>query len=393
MELRSCPAEEGRVVELEITSEQEFFVDTTEKYLSVRTPVSELRALRDDPVGFHRDYWLQGAELGWTSLLVSEENGGGSISKSPLGDLALLAFVFGRHAAPGPLVSSNVVAGALSSGGTSAQRTDVLPGLLSGEALGSWCYGEPSPHDGLGDVTVSATLSGDTVSISGVKRPVEGGGNADVFLVTATTSGAAGLTQVLVNADTPGVTVKPMKGVDLTRRFATVGFDGVEVPASALVGEAGMADRAVDRQLRVAVALELAEMTGAMDKALEMTIEWAFDRYSFGRPLASYQELKHRFADMKLWLEASHAISDAAVRAVEDDAPNAWDLLSAGKAYVGHYGVELVQDCVQLHGGIGVTFDHDLHLYLRRVVLGSALYGTVAEHRRRLTDHLEQRAS
>jgi alkylation response protein AidB-like acyl-CoA dehydrogenase len=134
-------------------------------------------------------------------------------------------------------------------------------------------------------------------------------------------------------------------------------------------------------------------MVGAMDKAFEMTVEWAFDRYSFGRPLASYQELKHRFADMKLWLEASHAIADGAVKAVEDDAPTAWDLLSAGKAYVGHYGVDLVHDCVQMHGGIGVTFDHDLHLYLRRVVLDSQRYGSVAEHRERLTASLEQQAS
>jgi alkylation response protein AidB-like acyl-CoA dehydrogenase len=140
----------------------------------------------------------------------------------------------------------------------------------------------------------------------------------------------------------------------------------------------------------VAIVLQLAEMVGAMDKALEMTIEWAFDRYSFGRPLASYQELKHRFADMKLWLEASHAIADAAARAVEDDSADAWDLLAAGKAYIGHYGVELLQDCVQIHGGIGVTFEHDIHLYVRRVVLDSHQYGTVSEHRERLTAALVQ---
>jgi alkylation response protein AidB-like acyl-CoA dehydrogenase len=120
-----------------------------------------------------------------------------------------------------------------------------------------------------------------------------------------------------------------------------------------------------------------------------MTVQWAFDRYSFGRPLASYQELKHRFADMKLWLEASHAISDGAVRAVAEGAPNAWELLSAGKAYVGYHGIELLQDCVQIHGGIGVTFDHDMHLYLRRLTLGSRLYGSVTEHRERLTAALE----
>ena len=379
-------------MELEITSEQEFFVETTGKYLTDRAPAFELRALRHDPSGFQPAYWTQGAELGWTSLLVSEENGGGSISGRPLADLALLAFEFGRHAAPGPLVPANIVAGALSRSGTTAH----LPGLLTGEVIGTWCYAEPRPHHHLGEVTVSATRSGDSISISGKKAPVESAADAQVLLVTARSSGGksgGGLTQVLVDAKAPGVTITPMDSVDLTRRFAAVAFDDVEVPVSSLVGEFGQADAEVDHQLRVAICLQLAEMTGAMDKALEMTIEWAFDRYSFGRPLASYQELKHRFADMKLWLEASQAIADTAVVATEADAPDAWDLLSAGKAYVGHYGVELMHDCVQLHGGIGVTFDHDLHLYLRRVVLESGLYGTVAEHRQRLTDQLEKRAS
>jgi alkylation response protein AidB-like acyl-CoA dehydrogenase len=140
----------------------------------------------------------------------------------------------------------------------------------------------------------------------------------------------------------------------------------------------------------VAIVVQLAEMVGAMNRALDMTVEWSFDRYSFGRPLASYQELKHRFADMKLWLEASHAIADGAARAVEDDTREAWDLLSAGKAYVGHYGVELMHDCVQIHGGIGVTFEHDLHLYLRRVTVDSLQYGSVTEHRERLTAALER---
>ncbi len=120
-----------------------------------------------------------------------------------------------------------------------------------------------------------------------------------------------------------------------------------------------------------------------------MTVEWAFDRYSFGRPLASYQELKHRFADMKTWLEASHAISDAATAAAAHRSPNATELLSTAKSFIGDYGSELVQDCVQIHGGIGVTFEHDLHLYLRRHTVNRALYGTPADHRQRLTAIIE----
>jgi alkylation response protein AidB-like acyl-CoA dehydrogenase len=197
-----------------------------------------------------------------------------------------------------------------------------------------------------------------------------------------------GLTQVLIPTGTPGVTIAPMYNLDLTRRFAKVTIDA-ELPGTAVVGEVGRAGTDVDRQCQIAVALETAQMVGTMDRVFDMTLQWMFDRYSFGRPLASYQELKHRFADMKLWLEASHAITDGAIRALDRASGDAWEMLSAAKSYVGHYGTELIQDCVQMHGGIGVTFEHDLHLYLRRLVVGSGLYGTVAEHRERLTAALE----
>ena len=108
-------------------------------------------------------------------------------------------------------------------------------------------------------------------------------------------------------------------------------------------------------------------------------------RYSFGRPLASYQEVKHRFADMKLWLEASRAIAAQASEAVDGDLPNRSEVVSAAKFYVGRYGLELMQDCVQLHGGIGITFDHHLHLFLRRVATNTPLFGTPAQHAARLT--------
>jgi alkylation response protein AidB-like acyl-CoA dehydrogenase len=194
-----------------------------------------------------------------------------------------------------------------------------------------------------------------------------------------------------VPTDAPGVTITPMKTVELTNRFASVKFDNVEVAADALVGDAGEAAADVERQLQLALVIQAHESVGAMEKALEITIEWAFNRYSFGRPLASYQELKHRFADMKMWLEASHGIADAATRSVQEERNDADEMASAAKAYISMVGPELCQDCVQMHGGIGVTFDHDMHLYLRRVTLATGLYGTVSEHRMRLTDILERR--
>jgi len=196
---------------------------------------------------------------------------------------------------------------------------------------------------------------------------------------------------VLVPAGTSGVSLAPMQSVDLTRRFSVVTFDDVRLPATAVIGGVGSADEQVDRQLERAVAIACAESVGAMQAGFDMTVEWAFDRYSFGRPLASYQELKHRFADMKTWLEASHAVSDAATGAVAGGSPDARELLSAAKSFIGDYGSELLQDCVQIHGGIGVTFDHDLHLYLRRHTVNRALFGTPADHRQRLADLAERK--
>lgn len=373
----------------ELTSDQEFFQETTQRFLTDKVPPALLRERRAFEPGFERGYWGQGAELGWTSLLVGEADGGGSISGEGLVDLTLVAYEFGRHAAPGPLTGANVVAAALSRAGTEVQRKEVLGGIISGEVVATWCVTEPRPDDGLGTVRLRATAADGDVVLDGTKVGVEAGAQADVLLVTARTGD--GLTQVLVPSDTAGVAIVPMHGLDLSRRFARITFDDVKLPASAVVGSLGGADELVELQLQVALAIQLAETVGTMDRALDMTLDWAFNRYSFGRPLASYQEIKHRFADMKCWLEASHAIADAAAAAVEHEAEDAAELVSVAKSYVGDHSTELIHDCVQIHGGIGVTFDHDLHLFLRRATQNRNLYGTPVEHRRRLVTLLERK--
>jgi alkylation response protein AidB-like acyl-CoA dehydrogenase len=375
---------------LELTSDQEFFRETTAKFLAEHVPVGAIRHLRADPVGFDPAFWRGGANLGWTSLLVPEAHGGGTISDRGLVDLTLVAHEFGTHAAPGPLASVNVVAAALSEAGRGAQL-DIVADLLSGDALATWCLGEARPDDRLGRVALEVRVDGGDVVLHGVKRPVESAAEADHLLVTGRTG--AGLTQVLVPRDAAGLSVAPMQSVDLTRRFGVVTFDGVRLPTDAVVGEVGGADAQVERQLQLALVIQNAETVGAMQAAFDMTVEWAFDRYSFGRPLASYQEIKHRFADMKAWLEASHAVSDAAAAAVEAHAPDAGELVSVAKAYIGDYGGELLHDCVQIHGGIGVTFEHDIHLFLRRVTLNRALFGTPADHRQRIATFALQGAA
>jgi alkylation response protein AidB-like acyl-CoA dehydrogenase len=179
-----------------------------------------------------------------------------------------------------------------------------------------------------------------------------------------------------------------MQSVDLTRRFDEVTFDGVRVPADAVVGTFGGATADVERQLLQALVLSAAESVGAMQTAFDLTLAWTFDRYSFGRPLASYQAIKHRMATMKTRLEAGHAIADDAAAALAAGRSDAAKLASAAAAFIGDQGSEVVQDAVQLHGGIGVTFEHDLHFYLRRHTLNRGLYGTPVEHRRRVAIEL-----
>ncbi len=367
-------------MELDLSDDQEFFRDTTRRFLATECPLTTVRSLARSDAGFDPSYWRQGAELGWTSLLVPEELGGGSISGQGAVDLTIVADAFGRHVAPGPLTPVNVVAAAVARSGTDEQRAEVLPGLLAGESVAAWCGGEAAL--GKERAQIVASRAGDRFVLTGRSAPVEAAGQADVLLLTAGLE--AELVQFVVPAATPGVTVTPLQSLDLVRRFAAVDLDGVALDASALLGEPDSAHADVQGQLRDALVIQVSELAGAAEETFDFTVEWAFDRYSFGRPLASYQELKHRFADMKMWLEASRALATALAREVGSDAPSVAETASAAKAYAGEYLAELMQDCVQIHGGIGLTSDHDIHLFLRRVVVGRSLYGTPADHRQRI---------
>jgi len=368
-------------VELELTEEQTSFQQTTRKFLGAECPIATVRALETDPIGFPPEYWRRGADLGWTSLLVPEGDGGGSLSEHGLLDLVLVAEEMGRMVSPGPLVPVSVVASALAEQGTTAQRAAVLPGLVSGEAVAAWCGPDP----------IDAVPAGDGFTLNGVARSVEAGAQAQHLLVGARVDG--GVIQLLVPVDTVGVTATPLGGLDLVRRFADVRFDDVAVPPSAVVGDAGAAAEAIERQLQIAIVLQSAETVGAMDRIFEMTLEYLGDRYSFGRPLSSYQALKHRVADDKMWLEACHAIATGAARAVATRADDAAELVSAAKVWIGPHATELMQDCVQLHGGIGVTWEHDLHLYLRRATVNRVTYGTPEDHAERIASQVLGAAS
>jgi alkylation response protein AidB-like acyl-CoA dehydrogenase len=369
-------------MEIELTADQEFFRDTTKKFLDSKMPTTSVRELESNPDGFDREWWRQGAELGWTSMLVAEEFGGGSLSGKGLLDLVLVAEEMGRVVSPGPLTPVNLVASSVSAVGTAEQQRTLLPTLVSGESFASWAFFEGTGGLSNSSVQLQAERSGDTFVLTGVKSMVEAANVAENLLVTG--RAPQGLTNFLVPVDTPGLTVTAMNSLDLVRRFSHVAFDHVTIPAAAVVGELGDAAAEVERLLEIAIVLQCHETNGATGRVFELTTDYASDRYAFGRPLNSYQALKHRFADMKLWLEGCHGIATHAARAVQAQASNAAELASAAKAYIGERATDIIQDCVQLHGGIGVTWEHDLHLYLRRATVNRLTYGTPAEHRDRI---------
>jgi alkylation response protein AidB-like acyl-CoA dehydrogenase len=367
---------------LALNDDQQFFQETTRKFLEQEMPLTAVRALADDLAGFDRGWWQRGAELGWTSLLVPEDLGGGSLTGEGVLDLVIVAEEMGRLVSPGPLLPTSVVALALADGGSAELNAEVLPGIVSGEVIASWCPVLP----GAAGIAVTAEPRDGGFVLDGVASPVEAAAQADELLVTAVTAG--GLSQFLVATDSPGVSIEPQGSVDLVRRFARVRFDGVRVAAGRLIGVADAAAGAANRQLQLMVVLQCAETVGALDRVLEFTLEYLADRTSFGRPLASYQALKHRIADMKMWLEAAHGVTELAARAVQDLADDVDEVVGAAASYVGDHATEFIHECTQMHGGIGVTWEHDLHLYLRRAALHRNLHGTPAQHREQVAAQL-----
>jgi alkylation response protein AidB-like acyl-CoA dehydrogenase len=367
-----------------LSSDQKLFQATAKEFLEKEYPLDRVRRLDADGGGFDRQWWQRAAELGWAAMLVPEDLGGGSISDEGVRDLTLLAEELGAGVAPGPLLPTNVVlAGLVEAHGTGPDHTGLIEALVSGEQVASWAVYEPGGHWSPATPGVTATRTDDGYRLDGVKDRVEAAGQADVLLVTAATPD--GVAQFVVPTSATGVTVTPQWSLELARYFGEVRFDGVTVGPDALVGEPGQ-QAVIERQLQIAVLIQCAEVCGGLERVFAFTMQWAADRYTFGRPIASYQAIKHRFADMRTWIEAAHATTGAAAAAVQDRADDAAKLVSVAKSFVGERSLWILQDCVQIHGGIGVTWEHDLHLYLRRATVDQALYGTPAEHRRRLAD-------
>jgi alkylation response protein AidB-like acyl-CoA dehydrogenase len=367
-------------VDLELSDDQELFRETTARFIETKCPLPRVRELIDDPTGHERTVVHDAGDLGWYALFVPEEFGGGSVSGAPVMDAVIVAEERGRFLQPGPFVATNVVAAALARDGGAKLQAEFLSRLASGETTATWVIGDRGGAPEAGAVIAAARDGG--YALDGVGGLVPDAGTADLLLVSA--RDRERVTQFLVPATAPGVVVEPLMGLDLTRRFAEVRFDRVAVGESAVVGEPGAGAAAVGRQLDVALALVTAESVGAMTALLELTVQYAKDRIAFGRPIGSFQAVKHLLADSSLSVELAKTAAVAAARAVAEERPSASEIASIAKAFVGDAGVEVGQACFQVHGGIGFTWEHDLHLYLRRLTADRAWFGDPEWHRERI---------
>jgi alkylation response protein AidB-like acyl-CoA dehydrogenase len=368
-------------MELGLSSDQELLRETAARFIDATCPLPVVRELIGCESDLPAGYLGRAGELGWFALLVPEELGGGSVSGEGLRDLAIIAEERGRALQPGPFVGMNVAAAALATVGTPEQQARILPSIRAGEASATWVFGDAVAGPAPG-VSVTATPRGEGFSISGQAGPVPGALGADWLLVS--TDGDDGVSQFMVDANSAGITVTPLEALDVTQRYGSVSFDDVVLPVTAAIGHPGGADRDVEVQLQLACVLSTAETVGAMDALFELTRRYAVDRTAFGRPIGSFQAVKHQLADLSLALEASKAVAVAAVRAVQEDRKEAGEVVSMAKSWVADAGIDLAQGCAQVFAGIGFTWEHDLHLFLRRITMNGVLFGQPDWHRERI---------
>ena len=365
--------------------DQELLRTTTRRFLTEQQSLAEVRRSLESTELFDAGIWRQGADLGWTAMLVPAEYEGGSVTHQPLVDLVVLAEELGRELNPGPFVPSNVVADAIARFGTDVQAKEHLPCIARGETTCAWCLsGDGSPEPSA--VEVRATRADGGWRLSGVARYVHAAGDATLLLVTAKDSEGDDVVNLLVRRPTAALSERVIAGLDLTRRFAEVRFDDVSVPAAAeLAG--GWA--VVERCLALATVLQAAESVGAADLVFTSTVEYLKKRVQFGRTIASFQAIKHRLADLLLDLEGMRAAAHYAALALGDGLPDAAAAVGTAGAYVDDTFAHLCGEALQLHGGIGFTWEHDIHLFVRRAKVNQVLYGDGAWHRERLVRLME----
>jgi alkylation response protein AidB-like acyl-CoA dehydrogenase len=369
-------------VNFAFSEEQEELRRYARQWLTERMGLTRVRDHMATSEGFDRADWGAVAELGWQAMAIPEEYGGAGFG---LLELAVLMEEQGRALYCGPFLSTVVAAAnALVLAGSEQQRSEILPGIAAGEKVVTLAVAEEQAGwDGEGMAT-SATLSNDTWTIDGAKRFVLDGHTADLLIVAAQTADGVGL--FLVDGDSEGVERSLLNAMDETRKQASITFTGVTVSDDARLPGGDSATLArVDEIVAVCLALE---QVGGAEATLDMAVQYAKDRQQFGKPIGVFQAIKHKCADMLLAVESARAAAYYAAWTVAEGSDEAATVVPLAKAYCSDAFFECAGLNIQVHGGIGFTWEHDAHLYFKRAKSSQLMFGTPAERRRQLAERL-----
>lgn len=371
---------------LVLNEDQELLAKTAADFVREHSPVSRVRALRDqrDPVGFSRPLWAQMAELGWVGIPFPEALGGAGMG---FADLAVVLEQLGRKLAPEPFLSTVLLGGqALLLGGSPAQQQAWLPELCAGRRIATLAWQEPRSRFDPFRIETRARAEGDGFVLDGEKIAVPDGHVADLLVVAARTAGApgdeAGIGLFLVPPDASGVSIEPQTRID-HRNASLLRLAGVRVGRDAVLGAPDGGGPLLARVLDRATAGLCAEMLGAASQVFEDTLQYLKTRVQFGVAIGSFQALQHRAARIFMELELARSATMAAVRAVDADAPELAKLVSLAKARCSDAFLLAANEGIQMFGGVGMTDEYDLGFYLKRARVAEMTFGDAAWHRER----------
>jgi alkylation response protein AidB-like acyl-CoA dehydrogenase len=370
------------------SEEQEMLRRSARDFLAKECPPKVVRKLMEGADAYDPALWSKIAALGWTALGIPEEYGGvGSFL-----DLIVVLEEAGRVLMPGPFFATmGLAVPALIEAGTEAQKKAALGAIASGSARATLAFTEPSGRWDASSVALIAKPSGGGWHLEGVKLFVPDANNADYIVVAARTRGEGedGISLFLVEGKPKGVSVNQLETLDMTRRWCEVRFDGVELPADSLMGAPHKAWPALKRALEWATAALCAEMVGGAQKVLETSTDYAKTRHQFGKPIGIYQAVSHKLADMLVLSESGRSATYYAAWAVDADAPDRSLASSMAKAYVSDAYRKVAGDGIQVHGGIGFTWEHDMHLYFKRAKASEVTLGDATYHRELVAQALD----
>jgi alkylation response protein AidB-like acyl-CoA dehydrogenase len=373
-------------VELVLTEDQELLAKTATDFVRANSPVSRMRALRDaeDPLGFSRTLWKEMADLGWVGILIPEAYGGAGMG---LADLAVVLEALGRTLAPEPFLSTVLLAGQLvTSAGSEEQKLTWLPAIATGDKTLTVAYQEARSRYDLNRVTTKAERQGASWVLSGEKIQVLDGHTADALIVSARTAGEQndqeGVTLFLVSRDTPGLTVTRQQRID-SRAVALVLLNNVKVAEESQIGPLGQGVKLLSHVVDRATVGLCAEMLGGMSQIFEDTLAYLKTRQQFGVLIGTFQALKHRAARLFMEVELARSSVMAAARAADTEDKDFETLVSLAKARCSDAFILAANEGVQMHGGIGMTDEHDAGFYLKRARVAEMTFGDAAWHRER----------